>query len=143
MQKFAQTTLNHLPSLRNPTKDLERRRHTQSGWKNHPFHLWFLLTNLGRDEVILGYPWLTAFEPTIHWKDATLDKIHQPVIISSIDPREVQISSAITEDEWEKINKDLEEVPYLAIRNYRVGALEPTEGGETVSLELESTKVTL
>ncbi len=42
--------------------------------------LWFLLTNLGRDEVILGYPWLTAFEPTIHWKDATLDKIHQPVI---------------------------------------------------------------
>jgi len=26
----------------------------------------FLLTNLGRDEVILRYPWLTAFKPTIH-----------------------------------------------------------------------------
>jgi len=36
--------------------------------------LHFLITNLGRDEVILGYPWLTAFEPIIHWKDAMLDK---------------------------------------------------------------------
>jgi len=26
----------------------------------------FLITNLGRDEVILGYPWLTAFKPIIH-----------------------------------------------------------------------------
>ncbi len=26
----------------------------------------FLITNLGKDEVILGYPWLTAFEPVIH-----------------------------------------------------------------------------
>jgi len=49
----------------------------------------FLLTNLGRDEVILGYPWLTAFEPTIHWKDATLDKQYQPVVISSVNPGEI------------------------------------------------------
>src|SRR6266702_2757262 len=47
----------------------------------------FLLTNLGKDEVILGYPWLTAFEPTIHWKDATLDKNFQPIIISSLNPK--------------------------------------------------------
>ncbi len=25
----------------------------------------FLITNLGKDEVILGYPWFTAFEPKI------------------------------------------------------------------------------
>ena len=44
----------------------------------------FLITNLGRDEVILGYPWSTAFEPRFHWQDATLDEEFHPVIISSL-----------------------------------------------------------
>ena len=26
----------------------------------------FLITNLGREEVILGYPWFTAFKPKFH-----------------------------------------------------------------------------
>src|SRR6266702_4793536 len=34
----------------------------------------FLITNLGRDEVILGYPWFTAFEPKIRWREATLEE---------------------------------------------------------------------
>ncbi len=66
----------------------------------------FLITNLGRDEVILGYPWLTAFEPVIHWKDATLDKKCQPVIISSVKPEEVQVATMITEEEWEALNTE-------------------------------------
>ena len=44
----------------------------------------FLITNLGRDEVILGYPWFTAFEPKFHWQDATLDEEFHPVIVSSL-----------------------------------------------------------
>ncbi len=103
----------------------------------------FLLTNLGRDEVILGYPWLTAFEPVIHWKDATLDKTFQPVIISSINPKEVQVSSAITEEEWEIENENPDSVPYVAIRNVCAQALEPFEGGWEASSEMESEKVTL
>ncbi len=103
----------------------------------------FLLTNLGRDEVILGYPWLTAFEPIIHWKDATLDKQYQPIIISSINPGETQVSSAITEDEWATMNEDPEEVPYLAIRRIRSCAREPEEVGQEASSEMESKKVTL
>ncbi len=103
----------------------------------------FLLTNLGRDEVILGYPWLTAFEPVIHWKDATLDKQHQPVIISSINLGEIQVSSAITEDEWVMMNEDPEEVPYLAIRRIHSYALEPEEVGEEVSSETELKEKTL
>ncbi len=99
--------------------------------------LHFLLTNLGRDEVILGYPWLTAFEPLIHWKDATLDKQYQPVVISSINPRETRVSSAITEDKWAMINEDLEEVPYLAIQRIHSCALEPEEVGKEVSSEME------
>ncbi len=103
----------------------------------------FLLTNLGRDEVILGYPWLTAFEPVIHWKDATLDKEYQPVIISSINPGEARVSSAITEDEWVTMNEDPDAMPYLAIRRIRSCAREPEKVGQEASSELESTKVTL
>jgi len=98
---------------------------------------------LGKDEVILGYPWLMAFEPTIHWKDATLDKRYQPVIVSSVKPGEIQISSAITEDEWEEMNEFPDEVPYLAIQRVHSCALKPGKVGEEVSLEMESKKVTL
>ncbi len=104
----------------------------------------FLLTNLGKDEVILGYPWLTAFEPTIHWKDATLDRAFQPVIISSLNPRGAQVSSAIMEEEWEIENEDSDSVPYVAIRRIHAQALDPfAEGGWETNLELESDKVTL
>ncbi len=75
----------------------------------------FLITNLGRDEVILRYPWLTAFEPVIHWKDATLDKKCQPVIISSILPQDTQIATTMTEEEWEEINQE-EDKPYAILR---------------------------
>ncbi len=73
----------------------------------------FLITNLGRDEVILGYPWLTAFEPVIHWKDATLDKKCQPVVISSIKPEEAHVATTMTEEEWETLNT--EEGPYVTL----------------------------
>ncbi len=74
----------------------------------------FLITNLGRDKVILGYPWLTAFEPVIHWRDATLDKECQPVVISSVKPEETQAAVAMTEEEWEALNT--EEEPYARLR---------------------------
>ncbi len=47
-------------------------------------HMWFLVTDLGKDEVILGYPWLVAFQPKIDWKNATLDEDRQPVVIKSL-----------------------------------------------------------
>ncbi len=94
----------------------------------------FLITNLGRDEVILGYPWLTAFEPIIHWKDATLDKKCQPVVISSIQPEEVQMATAITEEEWEAINQE-EEEPYATIRK-------TTTASELAQKAMDKTKKT-
>ncbi len=103
----------------------------------------FLLTNLGKDEVILGYPWLTAFEPIIHWKDTTLDKQYQPVIISSINPGETQVSSAITEDEWAMMNENPDEVPYLAIRMIHSYVREPEGVDKEVSSEMEFKEVTL
>jgi len=44
-----------------------------------------------------------------------LDKKHQPVVISSIDP-EAQISTTMTEEEWEKLNTTEEELPYAILR---------------------------
>ena len=32
----------------------------------------FLITDLGEDEIVLGYPWLATFQPHIDWKNATL-----------------------------------------------------------------------
>src|SRR6266702_6533061 len=75
----------------------------------------FLIMNLRKDEVILGYPWLTAFEPIIHWREATLDKKCQPVVILSIKPEEAQIATTILmEEEWEEVVQK-EEEPYAML----------------------------
>jgi len=33
----------------------------------------FLVSGLGRQKIILGFPWLEKENPTIDWKKATLD----------------------------------------------------------------------
>ena len=92
----AQTTWNIYPPSKNSHSHLERgKTHNQGGAITHYTNLEvrtgeqkktlrFLITNLGRDEVILGYPWFTAFEPKFHWQDATLDEEFHPVIVSSL-----------------------------------------------------------
>ena len=46
----------------------------------------FLITNLGEDEIVLGYPWLAAFQPKIDWKNAVLDESMQPLVIKTLEP---------------------------------------------------------
>src|SRR6266404_2280191 len=45
----------------------------------------FLVTDLGVEDVILRYPWLSTFKPQFSWKDATMDTNILPVIICSPD----------------------------------------------------------
>jgi len=45
----------------------------------------FLVTDLGVEDIILGYPWLSTFEPQFSWKDATVDTQILPVVIRSPD----------------------------------------------------------
>src|SRR6266702_6370531 len=149
MQKPAPTTQNCDDTYRSSPENLERGRDAQPRWKDHPFYgptsshrqryknSPLPAYQLGKSEVILGYPWLTAFEPVIHWKDATLDTKYQPVVISSINPGETRVSSAITEDEWVTMNEDPDEVPYLAIRRIHSCAREPNRVGHEASSELE------
>jgi hypothetical protein len=44
----------------------------------------FLVTDIGEDKIILGYPWLVAFQPIINWKEAVLDESMQPLVIKTL-----------------------------------------------------------
>ena len=46
--------------------------------------MWFLVTDLGEDEIILGYPWLAAFQPDIDWKASVLVEELQPLVIKTL-----------------------------------------------------------
>jgi len=77
---------------------------------------------LGKDKVILGYPWFTAFKPKIWWREATLEEEYQPVVISTINIHQETIESAIwaletyklDEEAWEQL-LDEENEPFVAI----------------------------
>ena len=45
----------------------------------------FLITDLGLEDLILGYPWLAEFEPNFSWKDATIETSYLPIIIRSLE----------------------------------------------------------
>src|SRR6202012_6017936 len=45
----------------------------------------FLVTDLGEDELVLGYPWLAAFNPKIDWRNSVLDEEMQPLVIKTLD----------------------------------------------------------
>jgi hypothetical protein len=47
--------------------------------------LWFFLSNLGENKIILGYPWFVAFQPKIDWKRGWIDHGQLPVILRSPD----------------------------------------------------------
>jgi hypothetical protein len=66
----------------------------------------FLVTNIGREDVLLGYPWLAMFEPKFSWRHGTIDEQILPIILRSINPREQTpntIISATPMSEEEKI----------------------------------------
>ena len=46
----------------------------------------FLVTDIGNEDILLGYPWLTTFEPKFGWKDAIIETRALPIIISSTHP---------------------------------------------------------
>ena len=54
----------------------------QTGQKQNKMR--FLVTNLGHEDLILGYPWLATFEPKFGWADRTIDMEYMPVIVKSL-----------------------------------------------------------
>ena len=55
----------------------------------------FLITDLGGEDLILGYPWLSTFEPKFRWRDTVIDTSFLPIIIRSIDWRKSRIKPVI------------------------------------------------
>jgi hypothetical protein len=72
----------------------------------------FLITDIGSEDILLGYPWLASFEPRFSWRHAVINERALPVIISSINPRIIKrqpvIAVALTEEEKHHIVCTLE-----------------------------------
>src|SRR6266702_1590565 len=46
----------------------------------------FLVTNIGNEDIILGYPWMAAFEPQFSWKNGVISEKTLPIILRSVNP---------------------------------------------------------
>jgi predicted aspartyl protease len=42
----------------------------------------FLVTNIGHEEILLGYPWLATFEPKFNWRSTVIDEQVLPIIVT-------------------------------------------------------------
>jgi hypothetical protein len=72
----------------------------------------FLVTDIGHEEVLLGYPWLATFEPRFNWKSVVIDERTLPIIISFVNPRILKrqpiIAAGLSEDTKQSIVRQLE-----------------------------------
>jgi uncharacterized membrane protein len=72
----------------------------------------FLITDIGSEDLLLGYPWLATFEPKFNWRHAVIDERMLPVIISSVNPRIIRpqpvIATLMTNEEKHSIIRTLE-----------------------------------
>ena len=47
----------------------------------------FLVTNIGHEEIVLGYPWLSTFEPQFDWTHVVIHEEALLIVIWSVNPR--------------------------------------------------------
>jgi hypothetical protein len=48
----------------------------------------FLITDIGCEDVLLGYPWLSTYEPRFSWKHGTIDESNLPIVLQTINPHD-------------------------------------------------------
>src|SRR6266702_1419516 len=46
----------------------------------------FLVTNIGNEDIIFGYPWMAALEPHFTWKNGVISEKELPIILRSVNP---------------------------------------------------------
>jgi hypothetical protein len=46
----------------------------------------FLVSDIGHEDAILGYPWLATFEPHFSWKHGAINTSHLPIVLNSVNP---------------------------------------------------------
>src|ERR1700758_2286423 len=60
----------------------------------------FLVSDVGREDAILGYPWLATFEPNFSWAHGTIDVKNLPIVLRSVNPIQGRSTIAkVTEEE--------------------------------------------
>src|ERR1700761_1021381 len=89
----------------------------------------FLITDIGREDVLLGYPWLATYEPRFSWKHGTIDEANLPIVLRTIKP----------DTAWAVV------VRYLSTdeRNDIVHKLERDVGGEPLTIRTTATKLAI
>ncbi len=55
--------------------------------KNIHRTLQFLITNIGNEDIILGYLWLSTFEPQFNWTSTAINENALSVVIRSVNPQ--------------------------------------------------------
>ena len=56
----------------------------------------FLVSDVGREDAILGYPWLAMFEPSFSWAHGTIDVRNLPIVLRSVNPTQEHSTIART-----------------------------------------------
>ena len=54
----------------------------------------FLVSDVGREDAILGYPWLATFEPSFSWAHGTIDVKNLPIVLRSVNPTQERATIA-------------------------------------------------
>jgi hypothetical protein len=70
----------------------------------------FLITDIGREDVLLGYPWLSTYEPRFSWRHGTIDESNLPIVLRTINPNERRdvVARYLSTDERADIVAELE-----------------------------------
>ena len=55
----------------------------------------FLITSLGNEDLILGYPWLTTFKLQFNWTNGVIGTSYLPIVIPSLDWQQLRIRPTI------------------------------------------------
>ena len=78
-------------------------------------NIWLLITDLGKETIILGLPWLQQYNPTIDWAKGTIDlttvnsqSTFREVLHRKIDLKRTSIPTKILQPTIEEIFEDLE-----------------------------------
>src|SRR6266702_3538139 len=72
--------------------------------------LHFLVTNIGNEDIVLGYPWLATFEPQFNWANAVIRETALPIVIWSVNPcipgKEPIIAKANAQEKYNRVLQD-------------------------------------
>jgi hypothetical protein len=77
----------------------------------------FLVSNIGKEDALLGYPWLATFKPKFSWKHGTIHTSYLPIILSSTNPhqRHDNVVAALRIEEKEAVVFALDAMPDLGV----------------------------